>query len=57
MNVKTFSWMINVSVNRIQSKDHRKGTYEITKVSLSCPDDKLCIYNIGCGGLAVVHQR
>ena len=27
-------------VNRIQSKDHRIGTYEINKISLSCFDDK-----------------
>ena len=27
-------------MNRIQSKDHRIGTYEINKISLSCFDDK-----------------
>ena len=27
------------SMNRIQSKDHRTGTYEINKISLSCFDD------------------
>ena len=30
-------------MNRIQSKDHRIGTYEINKISLTCFDDKLCI--------------
>ena len=28
------------SMNRIQSKDHRTGTYEINKSSLFCLDDK-----------------
>ena len=28
------------SVNRIQSKNHKTGTYEINKISLSCFDDK-----------------
>ena len=31
------------SMNRIQSKDHRIGTYEINKISLSCFDDKTYI--------------
>ena len=31
---------IRHSMNRIQSKDHRIGTYEINKISLSCFDDK-----------------
>ena len=29
------------SVNGIQRKDHRIGTYEISKNSLSCFDDKI----------------
>ena len=29
------------SLNRIQSKDHRIGTSEINKISLSCFDDKI----------------
>ena len=28
-------------MNAIQSKDHRIGTYEINKFSLSCFDDKI----------------
>ena len=32
-------------MNRIQSKDHRTGTYEINKISLSCFDDKIYIQN------------
>ena len=30
-------------MNRNQSKDHRIGTYEINKISLSCFDDKIFI--------------
>ena len=30
-------------MNRIQGKDHRVGTYEITKISLSCFDDRIYI--------------
>ena len=33
-------------MNRIQCKDHRIGTFEINKISLSCFDEKWC------GGLA-----
>ena len=40
------------SMNRIHSKDHRLGTYEINKISLSCFDDKIYIQNNGCDGLA-----
>ena len=38
-------------VNRIQSKDHRIGTCEIDKISLSCFDDKIYIKNNGYDGL------
>ena len=31
------------SMNRIQNKVHRIGTYEINKTSLSCFDDKIYI--------------
>ena len=31
------------SINRIQSKDLRKGTFEINKISLSCFGDKMYI--------------
>ena len=31
------------SMNRIESKDHRIGTYEINQISLSCFDDKIYI--------------
>ena len=39
------------SMNRIQSKDHRIGTYEITKISLSRFYDKIHILNNGYDGL------
>ena len=41
------------SMNRIQSKDHRIGTFEINKISLSCFDNKIYIQNNGCDGLAL----
>ena len=41
------------SMNRIQSKDHRIGTYEINKISLSCFDDKIYIQNNGCDELTL----
>ena len=42
-------------MNRIQSKDHRTGTYEIKKISLSCFDDKIFIQNNGCDGIALAY--
>ena len=39
-------------MNRIQSKDHRTGTSEISKNSSLCFDDKIYIQNNGCDGLA-----
>ena len=44
---------IRHSVNRIQSKDHRIGTYKINKISLSCFDGKIYIQNSGYGRLAL----
>ena len=41
------------SMNRVQSKDYRVGTYEIYKILLSCFDDKIYIQSNGCDGLAV----
>ena len=41
------------SMNGIQSKDHRIGTYEINKISLSCFDDKIYIQINGYDGLAL----
>ena len=44
------------SMNRIQSKNHRIGTYEINKISLSCFDDKIHILNSGYDGVALGYQ-
>ena len=41
------------SINRIQSKNHRIGTYEINKISLPCFNDKISIQNNVCDGLAL----
>ena len=38
-------------MNRIQSKNHRVGTYEINRISLSCFDDKIHIVDNGYDGL------
>ena len=40
-------------MNRIQSKGHRIGTYEISKISLSCFDDKIYVQNNRYDGLAL----
>ena len=44
------------SMNRIQSKGHKIGTYEINKISLFCFYDKIYIQNNECDGLALVYQ-
>ena len=44
------------SMNRIQDKDHRIGTYEISKNSLSCFDGKIYIQNNGYDGIALGYQ-
>ena len=33
------------SMNRIKSKEYKRGTYEINKISLPCFDDKIYIQN------------
>ena len=40
-------------MNRIQSKNHKIETYEITNIPLSCFDNKIHIQNNGYEGLAV----
>ena len=44
-------------MHRIQSKDRRIGTYEISKTSLSCFDDKIYILNNGYGSLVLGCQN
>ena len=41
------------SMNRIQSKNHRVGTYKINKISLSWFNDKIYILDNGIDVLAV----
>ena len=43
-------------MNRIQSKDHRFGTYEIYKISWPFFDAKIYIQNNGYDGFALVYQ-
>ena len=40
-------------MNRIQSKDHRTGTYKVNKISLYCFDDKIFVQKNGYDGLAL----
>ena len=40
-------------MNRIQSKDHRIGAYEINKISLTFFDGKIFIQSNGSDGLAL----
>ena len=54
-NEKMYCWVINVW--DIQGKDHRIGTYEINKISLSCFDDKTYIQNNGYEGLALGYKK
>ena len=49
LNKKCLTYLMN----RIQSKDHRIGIYEINKTSLSCFDYKIYIQNNGYDGLAL----
>ena len=44
------------SMNRIQSKNHKIGTYAIKKISLSCFDDDIYILNDGYDGSALAYQ-
>ena len=44
------------SMNRVQSKDHSIGTYDIITVSLLCFDDKIYIQNNGYDGLTLDYQ-
>ena len=43
-------------MRRIQAKNHKLGTYEINKISLSCFDDKRSISKDGIHTLACFHK-
>ena len=45
--------LLRHSMNRSQSKNHRIGTYEINKLSLSSFDDQMHILNNGYDGSAL----
>ena len=40
-------------MNKIQNKDHKIGTHETNKISLSFFGDKICIHKNGCDWLAL----
>ena len=48
--------VIRHNMKRIQAKEHRLGTYDICKVSLSCFDDKRYLLNDGVKSLAYGHK-
>ena len=43
-------------MKRIQSEEHKSGTYETDKMSLSCFDDKRCVLDDGIYTLAYFHK-
>ena len=43
-------------MKRIQAKNHKIGTYEIDKISLSCFDDKRFVLHDGIHTLAYFHK-
>ena len=55
-DVLLYNECIRDSMNRIQSKDHKIGTYEINKISLSCFDNKIYNQNNGYDRLALGYQ-
>ena len=48
--------VVRHNMNRIQSKLHEIGTYDVFKISLSCLDDKKYILNDGVNTLAYFHE-
>ena len=44
------------NMNRIQSKSHELGTYNVFKISLSCFDDKSYVLDDGVNTLADFHK-
>ena len=43
-------------MRRIQRKKHKLGTYEVSKISLSCFDDKRYVLDDGIYTLACFHN-
>ena len=48
--------ILRYTMRRIGSKNHNLGTYETTKISLSCFDDKWYIFKNGINTLAYGHK-
>ena len=48
--------VLKYKMKTIQSKKHKLGTYEISKISLSCFDDKRFALNVGIHTLACFHK-
>ena len=48
--------VVRHKMERIQSKKHKIGTYEINKISLSCFDDKRFVLDDGIPTLAYFHK-
>ena len=48
--------MIRHKMERIQSKLHRVGTYDVCKIYLSCSDDEIYILDNGINILAYFHK-
>ena len=48
--------IIRHKMKRIQSKEHKLGTYEIDKISLSCFNDKRYVLDYGIRTLAYFHK-
>ena len=58
-NILMFSLIKKVvrhNMERIQSKLHRTGTYDVCKISLSCFDDKRYILDDGINSLVYFHK-
>ena len=48
--------IIRHKMRRIQSKKHKLGTYGINKISLSCFDNKRCMFDDGIHTFAYFHK-
>ena len=49
--------IIRNKMKRIQSKEHKLGTYEIDKIPLSCFDNKRYVLDDGIRTLAYFHKN
>ena len=56
-NVLINKKIIRHKMKRIQSKQHKLGTYEIDKISLSCFDDKRYVLDDGIHILSYFHKN